>query len=183
MRNPIRITIAFDKKTHEILKKIRERSMDSQSEIIRKSLRFYSMCHELDDYDTERIGTYIEMLWKGEHIILDFDHWIAFLRFIDTLPDKDRFLELHRKISRSHAEQFRDKTADQILSRLETCNFFRVHRNSERDFTLILGNELTREFIKIFLEEVFSGSGIRTEIMENLTKLRVKILSDSPKKE
>ncbi len=176
MRNPIRITIAFDEKTHEIFKKIREHSMESQSEIIRRALRFYSMFHEMDEHDMERISTYTEMLGKGEHLILDFDHWIAFLRFMEAMPDKDRFWELHREISRSHAEQFRDKTPDEILSRLEICNFFRVHRNSERDFTLILGNELTKQFIKIFLKEVFSGLDIKTEIREDLTKLRLKIL-------
>ena len=90
------------------------------------------------------------MLSEGEHIILDIDHWIAFLRFAETHPEKEKFLELHKEIARSHAEQFKGKSLEYILERLEVCNFFRLNKVDEKDFTLIFGNEMTRRFIRHF---------------------------------
>jgi hypothetical protein len=115
------------------------------------------------------------MLSEGEHIILDVDHWIAFLRLFETHPEKDKFLELHREVAKSHAEQFRDKPIENILERLEVCNFFRINKLGEKEFTLIFGNEMTKNFIRTFLEEIFNGLGLNVEIREDLTKLRIKI--------
>jgi hypothetical protein len=175
MRNPVRVTIAFDEESYGIFRKLKERLRQSQSEIIRNALRFYYAHQDLEDYDIGKVKIYVEMLSEGEHIILDIDHWIAFLRFIDTHPDKEKFWEFHKDVARSHAEQFRGKTPEYILERLEACNFFRINRTSENEFTLILGNETGRYFIKTFLEEVFEGVGIDAEIKEDLTKIRVKV--------
>jgi len=176
MRNPVRVTIAFDEESYEIFNELREKSKQSQSEIIRNALKFYYSYRDFENLDGERIKIYVEMLSEGEHIILDIDHWIAFLRLVETHPEKDKFWELHREVARSHAEQFKGKSAEYILERLEACNFFRMNRVSENEFTLILGNEITKNFIRIFLEEVFAGVGINAEIKEDLTKLRVKVL-------
>ncbi|AEA46709.1 ribbon-helix-helix protein, CopG family [Archaeoglobus veneficus] len=176
MKNPVRVTIAFDDESHEIFNRLREKSRQSQSEIIRKALKFYYTHQDLEYYDSEKIKIYVEMLAEGEHVILDIDHWIAFLRLVETHPEKDKFWELHREVAKSHAEQFRGKSVDYILERLEACNFFRINRTAENEFTLILGNEITKNFIKVFLEEVFAGVGINAEIKEDLTKLRVKVL-------
>jgi hypothetical protein len=64
---------------------------------------------------------------------------------------------------------------EELLARLEACNFFRVTKNSENDFTLVLGSELPKEFVKIFLEEYFAGMGVKASIKENLAKLRVTV--------
>jgi hypothetical protein len=66
-------------------------------------------------------------------------------------------------------------TAEELLTRLEACNFFRMIKNSKNDFTLVLGSELSKTFVKIFLEEYFAGMGVKAEIKENLTKLRVTV--------
>lgn len=175
MKNPVRVTIAFDERSYEIFSRLKEKSNQSQSEIIRNALRFYYEHQGLEDYDMEKVRIYVEMLGEGEHIILDIDHWIAFLRFMETHPDREKFWEFHREVARSHAEQFKGKTPEYILERLEACNFFRINRTSESEFTLILGNETARHFIRTFLEEVFEGAGINAEIKEDLTKLRVKV--------
>jgi hypothetical protein len=80
-------------------------------------------------------------------------------------------------VARSHTEQLKTKvlTAEELLTRLETCNFFRITKNSERDFTLVLGSELPKRFVKIFLEEYFAGMGVKAQIKENLAKLRVTV--------
>jgi len=49
-------------------------------------------------------------------------------------------------------------------------------RTSETDFTLILGYDIPKKFIKTEIEDIFSKMGSRAEIREDLSKLRVKIL-------
>jgi hypothetical protein len=40
---------------------------------------------------------------------------------------------------------------------------------------LVLVSETSKDFIRIFLEEYFSAMGVKAEIKENLTKLRVLV--------
>ncbi len=174
MKNPIRVTIALDEESNEIFNELRSRSKLSQSEIIRRALKFYHSYLEFEKYDMNKLRIYVEMLSEGEHVILDMDHFVSFIHFIDTHPERDKFLETHREIARSHAEQFSGKDLDYILERLEACNFFRVNK-SGKEYTLVLTNHAIKEFVKIFIEEVLKNLGYKYELKENLTKLRLKL--------
>jgi len=174
MKNPIRITVALDEETYEIFSRLKEEIKNSQSELIRKALRFYYDYKELENFDRNKIMTYVEMLAEGEHIILDIDHWVAFLKFIETHPEKEKFWDVHREIARAHAEEFKDKNPKYILERLEACNFFRINEKNG-EWTLVLNHEATKKFVRMFLEEVFKGMGLNVEIKEDLMKLRLKI--------
>jgi hypothetical protein len=176
--NPTRITVAFDKVTANLLDKISKEAGLSQSEITRRALRFYSENRALEDATTKRkLHTYMDLLLGGEHIILDVDHWLLFLKLAESSPENEGFWKEHRDVARSHTEQLKTKvlTAEELLTRLETCNFFRITKNSEKDFTLVLGSELPKRFVKIFLEEYFAGMGVKAQIKENLAKLRVTV--------
>ncbi len=175
MKKPIRVTVALDDESYAIFNRLRDEMRVSQSELIRRVLKFYSVYRELENYESRRIKIYVEMLAEGEHVILDIDHLITFLRFVDTHPEKEEFWKIHREIARAHAEQFMGKPIEYILERLEACNFFRVNKVGKGEWTLILGNEITKGFVRIFLEEVFRGVGIDAEIREDLTKLRIKV--------
>ncbi len=59
------------------------------------------------------------------------------------------------------------------MKRLEACNFFRVTKNSQNDFTLVLGFEAAKKFVRVFIEEFLLVNGLKVEIKENITKLRV----------
>ena len=61
------------------------------------------------------------------------------------------------------------------MVRLEVCNFFRLIKNGVNDFTLVLVSEDSKEFVRVFLEEYFLAMGVKVEIKENLTKLRVTV--------
>ncbi len=174
MKNPIRITVALDEESYEILNDLKEEFRNSQSELIRRALKFYHDYRELERYDWKKVKTYVEMLSEGEHIILDIDHWVTFLRFIETHPESEKFWEMHREVARAHAEEFRGKDAKYVLERLEACNFFRINaKNGE--WTLVLNHEATKKFVKMFLEEVFKNMGLNVEIKEDLMKLRLKL--------
>jgi site-specific DNA-adenine methylase len=175
MKNPRRVTIAFDEESFEMFNKLRSELKKSQSEIVRNALKFYFDYFEIEDFNRELVRFYFDMLSEGEHVILDVDHWVAFLRFIETHPEKEKFWKLHREVARSHSEEFRGKSPEYILQRLEACNFFRVNKVGDKEFTLIFGNDLTKNFIRTFLEEVLSRLGIKAEIKEDLTKLRIRL--------
>jgi len=176
-KNPTRITVAFDQSTANLLEKFSAETELSQSEIMRRALRFYSENKTLTDPTVRKKAyAYMDLLLDGEHVVLDVDHWLLFLRLVESIPDKEKFWAEHRKVARSHSEQLKNKvrSAEELLTRLENCNFFRLTKNSEKDFTLIFGSELPKEFVRVFLEEYFSALGVRAEIKENLAKINVK---------
>lgn len=176
--NPTRITVAFDQPTAGLLEKISKEKGLSQSEIMRRALRFYYENKAIEDTATrKKLCTYMDLLLSGEHVILDVDHWLLFLKLVESSPEREKFWKEHRDVARSHTEQLETKvlTAEELLARLETCNFFRITKDSENNFTLIFGSEIPKKFVKIFLEEYFAGIGVKAEIKENLAKLRVPV--------
>src|SRR4030067_3667529 len=87
-KNPTRITVAFDQSTANLLEKLSEETELSQSEIMRRALRFYYENKALTDPSVrKKVHTYMELLLSGEHVILDVDHWLLFLRFFKTPPE------------------------------------------------------------------------------------------------
>jgi uncharacterized protein (DUF1778 family) len=177
-KNPTRITVAFDQPTANLLEKISTETELSQSEIMRRALKFYNDNKALTDpVLRKKAYAYMDLLLDGEHVILDVDHWLLFLQLIESSPDKEKFWDEHRKVARSHKEQLKSKvhSAEDLLTRLELCNFYRLTKNSEREHTLIFGSELPKHFVRVFLEEYFSAMGIKTDIKENLTKLNVSV--------
>ncbi len=184
MTNPTRITVAFDKPTAELLEKISSEADASQSEIMRRALKFYSENKALEDPVTKKkIHAYMDMLLSGEHVIVDVDHWLMFLSLIASSPEKEQFWKAHRELARAHWEQLKTKvhSTEDVLMRLESCNFYRLIKNAPNDFTLVLVSEVSKDFIRIFLEEYFAAMGVKVEIKENLTKLRVTIKQNGSK--
>jgi hypothetical protein len=178
MVNPTRITVAFDKSTADLLEKISTEAQVSQSEIMRRAIKFYNENKVLEDTTTKKkIRAYIDMLLTGEHIILDVDHWLMFLRLIASSPEKEKFWSEHKEVARAHWEQLKTKvhSPEEMLERLEFCNFYRLTKNASNDYTLVLVSEVSKDFIRIFLEEYFAAMGVNAEIKENLTKLRVTV--------
>jgi hypothetical protein len=176
MANPTRVTVAFDKNTADLLEKISQTDEVSQSETMRRALKFYNENKILKDPAVrKKINNYIDMLLNGEHIILDVDHWLMFLRLVPTSPEKEQFWREHREVARAHWEQLKNKvcSTEDLLLRLEACNFYRLIKNAPNDFTLVLVSDISKDFIKIFLEEYFDAMDVKAEIKENLTKLRV----------
>ena len=176
--NPTRVTVAFDKATADLLERISREANVSQSEIMRRAIKFYNENKPLEDPAIQKkIHAYMDMLLGGEHIILDVDHWLMFLRLVSSSPEREKFWITHKEVARAHWEQLktRVRSPEEMLLRLEICNFYRLTKNAPNDYTLVLVSVDTKEFIKMFLEEYFAAMGVKAEIKENLTKLRVTI--------
>jgi hypothetical protein len=59
---------------------------------MRRSLKFYSENKTLETPAIKKkIHSYIDMLLKGEHIILDVDYWLMFLRHIPLHTKRKSF--------------------------------------------------------------------------------------------
>ena len=182
MKAPERITIAMDKETFAVFKKMKEDLGISQSELMREALKFYSKHRTLFEFiEDKKVYVHAEMLSAGEHIVLDIDHWLLFLSFIETHPEKEKFWDLHREVCQAHAEQFKHKfyRAEYLLKRLEACNFFKLNKTSKNEFTLVLGSDVPKEFVKTELAEILGGMGFLVEIKEDFAKLRVKVLHEA----
>lgn len=176
--NPTRVSVAFDKTTADLLSKMSTEANVSQSEVMRRALKFYYENKPLEDpVIQKKIHSYMDMLLSGEHVILDVDHWLMFLRLIGSSPEQEQFWKEHKEVARAHWEQLKAKvhSPEEMLLRLEICNFYRLTKNAPNDFTLVLVSEDSKAFIRVFLEEYFAAMGVKAEIKENLTKLRVTI--------
>jgi predicted transcriptional regulator len=177
LKNPTRITISLDEETKELFEKLKEKSRMSQSALLREALRFYSVNKDLlKKTENKKVETYVEMLAGGEHLILDVDHWLLFLKLLTESRNQKDFWEDHRRVARSHAEQFTKKigTVEGVLERLAVCNFYSLTKLGKNEFVLVLNSNITKKFVKTFIEEVFEGMGLKVEIKDDLAKLRVK---------
>ena len=185
MPPPERITVAMDEDTFKMFKKMQAELGISQSELVREALRFYGKHRTLfESIEDRKVYTHAEMLRLGEHVIMDIDHWLLFLKFVDTHPEKERFWELNKTISAAHAEQFKHQyfRVEPVLRRLEACNFFTLTPISKNEYTLVLSSDILKHFVKTMLEETLTGMGFRVQLKEDLAKLRLKVLDEGQKK-
>jgi hypothetical protein len=181
MKTPERITAALDEDTFTRFKAMQAELKISQSELIREALRFYSKYRVLiESVEDDTMYTHTEMLRVGEHIIVDIDHWILFLKFIESHPEEEQFWALNKPIYEAHAEQFGQQgySVEDVLKRLEACNYFTVNQVSKNDYTLILNSDVLKRFLKTLLEGTLEGMGFKVSIKEDFAKLRVKILGE-----
>lgn len=177
MAGTARVTIALDGETAQLLEKLKEESRGSQSELMRQALRFYVQQRGV----TERaphLAFYADMLPSGEHLILDVDHWLLFLKVLQEAPAeaRERFWIGCKAVADSHGEQLGGKvrSPEELLTRLEACNFFKLKKDSEREFTLMLVNDAAKEFVKRVVQEFAEALGLSIEVREDFAKLRVR---------
>ncbi|MDY6965622.1 MAG: ribbon-helix-helix protein, CopG family [Halobacteriota archaeon] len=176
MKNPVRITIALDEETLGLFEEMKEETDLSQSELVRRALRFYHEHRSIVD-SGKNISTYMDMLPTGEHVILDLDHWLLFLDLIESSPMKEEFWKGCKNVADSHAEQLSHKITSPraLLERLESCNFFKLIKNSQNEFTLLLGTDITKDWVKRLVEDFSESMGFDIMIKEDISKLRVRV--------
>lgn len=177
MAGTARVTIALDEETAQLLEKLKEESRGSQSELMRQALRFYWERRGAAE-KAPHLGLYADMLPSGEHLILDVDHWLLFLKLLREAPPEaqERFWAGCRAVADSHGEQLTGKvrSPEDLLTRLEACNFFKLKKDSDRDFTLMLVNDGAKEFVKRVVQEFAEAMGLSIEVREDFAKLRVR---------
>jgi hypothetical protein len=100
------------------------------------------------------------------------------LEYIESSGKKDSFYNEGKKVAKSHAEQLAKitPTPEEYLKRLEACNLFKLRRDSEEEYTLVLNSALSKRFIKELVLETLTEMGFDVSVKEDLAKLRLKIV-------
>lgn len=174
--SPERITVALDKRTLELLEKMNEEGDSSRSSIVRQAIRFFYESKNLREHGADKLNTYLELLSEGEHVVLDVDHWLLFLQILESSPKKEEFWKKSKKVAESHADQLSSKvkTLEDLLERLAACNFFRINKVSEKEFTLLVNSGTAKKFVKRVLKDFAENMGFKVKIQEDIGKIRVK---------
>lgn len=180
MKNPKRITVALDEEALDLLDEMDEEEDISKSELVRRAIRFYYGSKRLRKYGTEKLDSYLDLLSEGEHIVLDIDHWLLLLDVLESSSKKEEFWEKSKKVADSHADQLASevKTLEDLLERLSTCNFFRLNKASEKEYTLLINSEKSKKFVQRLLKDFCNSMGFEVEIQEDIGKLRVKQINN-----
>ncbi len=175
MPNLTRITIALDEETEKALEKMAKEMGVSYSSLVRMALRYFSQNRKSAE-NYENMSIWSSLLSKGEHIVLDIDHWFLVLKYIEASSKKEAFYKEGKKVAHSHAGQLAKVTPEEYLKRLEACNFYKLNKDSEDEYTLILNSNLGMRFIKELVTDTLTEMGVVVEVKEDMTKLRVKVL-------
>ncbi len=166
--------MSLDREAEEILRRLSQESGMTYSALIRFALKFFSAYGRLLR-DPEKVKIWLDLLQGGEHVILDVDHWLLFFKYLERSGEKERFYRECREVSLSHAEQLSSLSPVEYLRRIEACNFFKMSRASEKEFTLVLNVPSSKRFVKELLLDTLEGMGHRAEIKEDMAKLRLRL--------
>lgn len=177
-----RLTISLDDELAEALDALQDNAGDSKANLIRRALRAYLHRQRGHERPTEydlRIWT--ELLANREHVILDVAHArLLFNQCLDAPPSF--WAELH-DIGIEHGRQYRDKgmkSPGDVLNLVASANWFYVSPESDRSWALIFTEPSAKPFLRTFLAGFFSEYPMKVEIVEERTKLRVRIASPPP---
>lgn len=172
-----RLTISLDDELAHALDALQDEATGSKANIVRRALRSYLKRHPSGERPTESdLRIWTDLLASRDHVILDVSHVrLIFGQCLDAPPT---FWEELTEIGREHASQYKDKGVDRVedvLRILESANWMYVSRESDRSWALVITEPTSKPFLKAFLTGWFSEIRPRVEIIDERTKMRVRI--------
>ncbi|MFP4117098.1 MAG: ribbon-helix-helix protein, CopG family [Candidatus Aenigmatarchaeota archaeon] len=174
---PRRLSVSLDEESAEKLESLKKEMDCSKARVIREALKHLYAVEEFGS-SLEAVETYLDFLAKDEHVIVDVDHWNSL--FEEIGEGSEEFWEEVEDIGEQHWDEYYDKglrTVSDILEYVEKTNWYRLNRNSEKDFTLVIKVEKSKKFVKKFLESLFRASPHEVRIFEGRRKLRLNVVS------
>jgi hypothetical protein len=174
-----RLTISLDDDLAEALDALQDNAGDSKANLIRRALRTYVKRQRGGERPTDldlRIWT--DLLANREHVILDVAH--ARLLFEQCRDAPAGFWGELRQIGVEHGRQYQDKGMKEVgdfLRLMESANWFHLSPESERSWALVFTEASAKPFVAAFLAGFFSQYPGGIEIVEERTKLRVRLAS------
>ncbi len=167
-----RLSVSLDSEAKRKLEELRRKKGKNISELIRELI---DLGHEVmkSDADIGSIRAWVDYLAKGQHMILDIEHWRVIFSEIEKVDNKE-FWKQMEEIGLSHAIQYKVKgldTVEKILKYVEKANWYEIKDEGNGVYTLILNDLKIKRFVRVFLENVFRGQGINAEIKEGFGKL------------
>jgi len=172
-----RLTISLDDDLAAALDELQDNATDSKANLIRRALRAYVKRQRTGERPTERdLHIWTELLANREHVILDVAH--VRLLFQNLADAPAAFWDELRQIGVEHGIQYQDKGLTRvidILQVMESANWFHVAPESEHSWALVFTEPSARPFVRAFLTGFFSQFPGGVEIVDERTKLRVRM--------
>ncbi len=169
-----RLSISIDDDARRKLDVLKRKSGKSTSEIIRDLIDLgYEIA--ISGADSESLKAWVDYLSKRQHMILDIEHWRVIFNEIEGVNNNE-FWKQMEEIGLSHAFQYKVKgldNVDKILRYVEKANWYEIKDEGNGVYTLILNDLKIKRFVRVFLEKVFEGQGLKAEIKEGFGKLIV----------
>ncbi len=174
-----RLTISLDDDMAAALDEIQVHAGDSKATLIRRALRFYLNRQKGRERPTETdLTIWTELLANREHVIMDVAH--ARLLFTQCVEAPDAFWRELYEIGEEHGRQYRDKgckRVEEMLDVMQSANWFLVAPESDRSWALVFTEPSARPFVKTFLAGFFSEWPQKVELIEERTKMRIRVAS------
>ena len=61
------------------------------------------------------------------------------------------------------------------LERFENCNWFRLQKNSENEFTLVLNSEMSGRFVEFTVSHLLNTMGYKADLKTHRGKIRIRL--------
>jgi len=171
-----RVCASLDNESLAIIEKYLPKYKGSKANIIRKALQCLDITEEAQQKaPLEKILIYIDYLAKMEHVIVDIAHWKAI--FSEIGDGSEKFWDNVNRIGKEHLSEFHDKglrDIESMLEYVENKNWYKLSKDSENSFTLILTVSEAASFVKAFFEGLFKNYPKKVEVIEEFKKLRIR---------
>ena len=172
-----RICANFDDESLDILQKYLTKYKGSTANLLRWALQCLKNYEEAQEKASwENIVAYVDYLAKMEHVIVDIAHWKAI--FSEIGDGSEKFWDNVNRIGKEHLSEFHDKglrDIESMLEYVENKNWYKLSKDSENSFTLILTVSEAANFVKAFFEGLFKHYPKKVEITEEYKKLRIRV--------
>jgi hypothetical protein len=170
----LRISVAVDEETRNILEKLAKKENKTISEVIRQAIIMYSKIEDKDLLEVV-IEKYLDVVSKSDNIIIDIELWLTILDELNR-HSSEEFWEMVEKIGYEHGLELKSrciKSLEEVLNLFEFRHLFEVKKNDKRDgYVLILATRNEVKLLKSYLKGLFRSLSIENvEIVEGLRKL------------
>jgi len=175
---PVRLTISLDQESWALIEQLQQKYKTSKADVLRKAVFCLDIVEKVGLTSPDTIKAWLDFLGKGEHVIVDVEHWRAI--FNEIGEGNQEFWEKVREIGRYHWGEYYDKglrTVREILEYVEKTNWYRLSVDSEKGFTLVLNVREAKRFIREFFEGLFEMSPHKVSITETEGKLRINVMA------
>lgn len=170
-----RLTISLDEESREALETLTEQSDESQSELMRRAVRFYAANYDAARTDSENsLEEYYKMLSGGEHALLDIDFLHLFLsHLIDENGENEALLEDVERVADYHAEEYRERfdTLEELLDWLSLCGFLSVRQTGDDTYHAVFQSPEIRWFMTRFAVQAAENLPFDVHVEEGVSKV------------
>lgn len=169
----MRISVAVDETTRNIIEDLAKKENKTLSDIIRQSINLYYN-FKSKNMSLKIIKKYLDFFSTSDNIIIDLELWLAILDEINKHDDKE-FWDIVEEIGYRHGIEFRNrgmKDVKDVLDVLELKHFFKLKEGKgSGSYTLILATRNEANILKHYIKGLFKAFGVDVEFIESIRKL------------